>query len=164
MQAQVAHAASTFLAQDNQLLRQYIESFRQLLARPVQATERRADSLHDVVAPIRRERDRQGAYQQKMRQQIDQMRETLALAEAQAPIKDLASLADWDRAIDQTILTIGAQRPIALGVLLNDLQEWIASANLDTDAVELCGVEPARRFILQVKGDRVLAVSPALAL
>eukprot|EP00959_Pyramimonas_sp_CCMP1952_P100405 2100471-Pyramimonas_sp.AAC.1 len=69
-----------------------------------------------------------------MRQQIDQVRETLAPAEAQAPIAGLAGLADWGRAIDPAIFAIGAQRLIPPGVLLNDLQEWIASANLDTGA------------------------------
>eukprot|EP00959_Pyramimonas_sp_CCMP1952_P197711 4134968-Pyramimonas_sp.AAC.1 len=41
MQAQVAHAASTFQAQANVLLNDSCESFRQLLAQQVQATERR---------------------------------------------------------------------------------------------------------------------------
>eukprot|EP00959_Pyramimonas_sp_CCMP1952_P456735 9473657-Pyramimonas_sp.AAC.1 len=72
-----------------------------------------------------------------MRQKIDQMRETLALAEAQAPIADLTRLADWDRAVDPTIFTIGAQRLIAPGALPNDLQGWIAFAKCDADAVEL---------------------------
>eukprot|EP00959_Pyramimonas_sp_CCMP1952_P373038 7812394-Pyramimonas_sp.AAC.1 len=65
------------------------------------------------------------------------MRETLALAEAQVPIADLSRPADWDREIDPAIFTVGAQRLFAPDALLNDLQEWIASANLGPDAVEL---------------------------
>ena len=107
MQSQVEYAASTFQAQANNLLAESRESFRQILAQQVIATERRVDNLHESVARARREQDRQADEQKKMWQQIEQMRDTLALAEAQAPITDLTKLADWDRTPDPTIFSIG---------------------------------------------------------
>eukprot|EP00959_Pyramimonas_sp_CCMP1952_P446148 9340912-Pyramimonas_sp.AAC.1 len=49
-QAQVAHAVSTFQALANIMLNDSRESFRQHFAQQVQATERRVDTLNDVVS------------------------------------------------------------------------------------------------------------------
>ena len=99
-----------------------------------------------------------------MWQQIGQMRDAIALAEAQAPITDLTRLAERDRMPDSTLFSIGCQRLTAPDLLLNDLQEWIAAANLQSDHVELHGDEHSRHFILQFKGDRAVAIPRALAL
>ena len=56
------------------------------------------------------------------------------------------------------------QRLISPYLLLNDLQEWIAAANLQSNHVELIVDEPSRRFILQVKGDSAVAIPRAMAL
>eukprot|EP00959_Pyramimonas_sp_CCMP1952_P339125 7102257-Pyramimonas_sp.AAC.1 len=89
--------------------------------------------------------------------QIDQMRDTLALAAAQLPITDLARLADWGFTPDATIFSIGSQRLIAPNAVFNDLQEWLADAGLQSDHVEHSD-GPARRFILQVKGVKEVAI------
>ena len=96
--------------------------------------------------------------------QIDQLRDTIALAEAQTPITDLNRLAEWDRQPDPALFSIGAKRLISPEVLLNDLQEWIHAANLQSDHVELIGDEPARRVIIKVKGDPAVAIPRAMAL
>ena len=86
-----------------------------------------------------------------MSTQLDQLRDTIALAEANVPITDLDRLAEWDRQPEPALFTIGCQRLISPDLLLNDLQEWIAAANLQSSHVELIGDEPARRLIPQVK-------------
>ena len=99
-----------------------------------------------------------------MSQQIDQLRDALALAEAQVPIADPSRLTEWGRQPEAALFSIGSQRLIAPHVLLNDLQEWIGAADLQSDHVELLGDEPARRFVLQVKGDAGVATPRARAL
>ena len=48
-----------------------------------------------------------------MWQHTDQLRDTIALAEAQAPLTDLTRLAEWDRTPDPTRFSIGCQRLVA---------------------------------------------------
>eukprot|EP00959_Pyramimonas_sp_CCMP1952_P331444 6940394-Pyramimonas_sp.AAC.1 len=67
------------------------------------------------------------------------MRDTLALAEAQTPVAALNRLAKRDRQPDPTLFSAGCQRPIAPNALLNDLQEWIAVANMQSNHAELLG-------------------------
>eukprot|EP00959_Pyramimonas_sp_CCMP1952_P372842 7807570-Pyramimonas_sp.AAC.1 len=158
MQCQVATAASRVQAEAGQHLAESRESFRLLVQRQFTATERRVDALHDEVARTRREQDRQASEHQRVWQHIDQMRDTLALAEAQTPIADLSRLAEWDRQPDPTLCVAGCQRLLAPSVVLNDLQELIAEANLQSNHVELPGDgETARRFALQAKGGNAVA-------
>eukprot|EP00959_Pyramimonas_sp_CCMP1952_P392451 8223843-Pyramimonas_sp.AAC.1 len=93
MQRQGATAASRFQAQAGQLVAESRESVRHLAQQQVSAIERRVDVFRDEVARTRGEQDRQVAEHQRIWQNIDQMRDTLALAEAQTPIADLSRLA-----------------------------------------------------------------------
>eukprot|EP00959_Pyramimonas_sp_CCMP1952_P389510 8162054-Pyramimonas_sp.AAC.1 len=113
MQRQVATAASRFQAQADQLLAEFRERFRHPVQQQVSATERRVDVLWDEVARTRREQDRQAAEHQRMWEHTYQMRDTLALAEAQTPITDLSRLAEWDRQPDPAPFSVGCQRLIA---------------------------------------------------
>eukprot|EP00959_Pyramimonas_sp_CCMP1952_P388907 8148723-Pyramimonas_sp.AAC.1 len=79
-----------------------------------------------------------------MRTQIDKLRDTLALAEAQLRITDLARPAEWDRTPDATIFFIGSHRLVSPNAVFNDLQEWLADIGLHSGHVELHGDEPGQ--------------------
>eukprot|EP00959_Pyramimonas_sp_CCMP1952_P138467 2898169-Pyramimonas_sp.AAC.1 len=113
-----------------------------------------------------------------MWQHIDQMRDTLALAEVQTPIADPRRLAEWGRQ---------PPRPLPRGLPAPYRAERFAQRPPGMDrggqsTIETCGPtrrwriftvhcssslrdgEPSRRFVLQVKGDSAVAVPRAIAL
>ena len=93
-----------------------------------------------------------------MRMQVQQLRETLAIGERQAPMLPRIPEQDFDRMVDATILRINTPHIVLCDELTKVLLPWLDEAQTPQGSCRLVAKgplpdAPSRRFILSFTGD-----------
>eukprot|EP00959_Pyramimonas_sp_CCMP1952_P173228 3619764-Pyramimonas_sp.AAC.1 len=85
----------------------------------------------------------------RLREQVNVIRSSLALAERQLGAADLAKLAECDREADPLLFTANCQSMASGPAVRAALEDWIVAAKVRSEFIEVVGgAVPAKRFFV----------------
>eukprot|EP00959_Pyramimonas_sp_CCMP1952_P143261 2999291-Pyramimonas_sp.AAC.1 len=76
----------------------------------------------------------------------------------------MAKLSDWDREPDPAIFVLSSAQPVAAAAVRTSVTEWLDAAEVAPQQFQIHGEGPNRRFIVQLRGGRSVAIAESVAL